>query len=422
MKKCVIKSAKKTQKNENKIMEDEKKYSITPKLTYKKSDLSKLMRMVLKENKTSCGHQKIIEFLSNKNRDMYYFRRGEFRLGWNVLMIAVAGVNNFCSLKTIELLLKYGGNNYINSQDNNGRTALMIATDHSLNIGIEIAEFLLKNGADTNIQDCMGFSALYFACANPDITDPNIIPLLLKYGANVNLLSKKKNSPIIYFFKKYKDKPEFHNIKNLLLKNLDHKILPNIKINNYSCKIFQYFIDDGININIPNEKGNTCLINACKYGNKKIVEFLINNGSDPMLENKKGRNCYIIASKNNNFNIVKLLFNYGYDYLSCNNRKNIFYYLGYNVFDFLKLHDQKQFAKQNMKRVLFEIHSVAANFTLSPTSINTQLLDLNWSIKNNETDSLFDVKNKKILDYFGIYDEESLLVKVNSHLDFNNDL
>ena len=67
------------------------------------------------------------------------------------------------NLEIVKLLCENGAN--INLQDKDGFSALMIATDKGY---LEIVKFLLENGANINLQDNNGNSALSIAIGNND--------------------------------------------------------------------------------------------------------------------------------------------------------------------------------------------------------------------------------------------------------------
>ena len=82
----------------------------------------------------------------------------------------------------VELLLDHGAD--INIRDKDGKTALMLMYSHSLNEDNDITRLLLERGADTNIRDKMGKTALMYATEMGDVI---AVILLLKYGANKDI-------------------------------------------------------------------------------------------------------------------------------------------------------------------------------------------------------------------------------------------
>ena len=99
---------------------------------------------------------------------------------------------------------------------NEGLTALMIAVK---NRNKYIVRLLLKNGANVNVPDAFGNTALIMAVLN-DKEQKDIVKLLLNYGANVNSKNNMGNTAlIIASMKSYKD-----TVKLLLQNDADVNI------------------------------------------------------------------------------------------------------------------------------------------------------------------------------------------------------
>lgn len=56
-----------------------------------------------------------------------------------------------------------------------------------------------------------------------------------------------------------------------------------------SDRVFLYLLEQGVNINIPDEQGNTPAHYAILYSQPRILEFLKKNGADFLRKNKCGR-------------------------------------------------------------------------------------------------------------------------------------
>ncbi len=97
----------------------------------------------------------------------------------------------------IKLLIDRGAN--INAKNLDGSTPLII-TCRSNNSTAVIAKLLLKKGADVNAQDaCDGQTALMIAAERDD---HRTVEVLLKHGANVNLKDKEGNTALMFAVKK----------------------------------------------------------------------------------------------------------------------------------------------------------------------------------------------------------------------------
>lgn len=72
-----------------------------------------------------------------------------------------------------------------------GETALLKASKKGVN-DVNLVQILLDYGADTNIQDSKGNTALYYAALNRNM---KMIDLLLDYGADMSIKNKRGDSP-----------------------------------------------------------------------------------------------------------------------------------------------------------------------------------------------------------------------------------
>ena len=155
-------------------------------------------------------------------------------------------------LDKVKLLVKNGIN--INYQPyNTDESALMRAV--AGNQHPEIAKFLIKAGADLNLQDEVGDTALMYA-SNAGSTD--MVKLLLKGGADINILNGAKNNALHFAS---------------LYGHLD---------------IVKILIDAGINIDNQDEDGRTPLFYAIEYGRSETVKLLIELGADANILDNKG--------------------------------------------------------------------------------------------------------------------------------------
>lgn len=69
----------------------------------------------------------------------------------------------------------------------------------TLAAGGECVELLLQNGANVHTQDWEGQAAIHFACQSGR---EDLVNLLLRYGADVNSLTKQQESPLFLFLEK----------------------------------------------------------------------------------------------------------------------------------------------------------------------------------------------------------------------------
>ncbi len=171
----------------------------------------------------------------------------------------------------VRTLLEHGANP--NIQDWFGNTALIDAaqTDQVASVSL-----LLERGAKSDIQDHWGSTALICA-ANRGHSDTTRV--LLEHGANTDIQANDGKTALLVA-------TQFHN-KNIMRLLLAHQAKPNIK----------------------NHHGDTALLTAIKKEEPaiEIIRLLLEDGhADPNIQDKDGNSPLHLATHNEN--IVSLLF------------------------------------------------------------------------------------------------------------------
>lgn len=222
------------------------------------------------------------------------------KFGMTPLHIAADGGYN----KIVELLLKENAN--INAlEDNNNYTPLMIAVEKN---NPSLVQYFIDEGADLNLQDNEGNTALHIAFENGynEIADK-----LIAQKANQNILnSNKQTAEDIKKSKEQKSTTSKSPELKTQIKEAASKFF--ILLNN-SEKIPQLsdlvkFINaNAFNINFKDTNDDTPLLIYVKKNEPKIVKLLIDAGADPTSKNKSGFTPLQIAEKNNFKDIIAIL-------------------------------------------------------------------------------------------------------------------
>jgi len=133
----------------------------------------------------------------------------------------------------------------VNARDSVGTTLLMRAAERGC---LDCVELLLSRGADIDLADTEGDTALSYAVARP--SNVQVIGALLLKGANPN--ARRADGTTI------------------LMDNVRDELLDNTKL----------LIERGIDLNALNDDGDTALTNAACWGQFETVKALVGAGVD----------------------------------------------------------------------------------------------------------------------------------------------
>lgn len=175
----------------------------------------------------------------------------------------------------IKTLLKNSRIN-INAADADGTTPLMHAV---VNASTDCVRFLLDQGADPNISNKAGATALMWA-----VPDPRKVDLLIARGAKVNVVSSDGRSPVRIAIS-----------------------LPN------SLPVVKKLIANGADVNMADKSGTTPLMAAGSSGNLALVQLLLANGADPKVKTKEGATYLSYLASSNDAKALKWAIEHGFD-------------------------------------------------------------------------------------------------------------
>ena len=233
----------------------------------------------------------------------------------------------------VKMLLEHGAN--VNLADFDGDTALLCACQHTKYDGSQFAErkteivkILLKHEADVNIQNENGVTSLMSATQSGNV---KIVKMLLEHGANVNIKSSIGNTALM---------DSLHGNADIVRMLLEHGADVSVKINSkyhrpggtllsiasyYGyTEIVKILLEHGVNVNEKNLegdfKGETVLMIVCsrkffkvsESERVKIVKMLLEYGADVNIKDNANDTALILSvRKSDNFIIVKTLLENG---------------------------------------------------------------------------------------------------------------
>ena len=137
----------------------------------------------------------------------------------------------------------------------------------------ECLRLLLEYGADPNLRDSLGRTALEIAilwCMS------EIAKLLLIHGADPNLRDTKGRTPLI---------------KAAILGIQDARPMQ------YKLKTMMYLLDSGAEIDAQTADGKTALMHAVGHSRLEVVKFLVNSGASVTISDRQGDQAKDVISR-----------------------------------------------------------------------------------------------------------------------------
>lgn len=169
---------------------------------------------------------------------------------------------------------------------NDGQTPLHLAAIYGHS---GIAQYLLKNGADTSSQDISGTTPLHEAVRYGNV---EIVSELISSGANVNGQDSLGKTPLLVLIPvENQDK-----IYSLLLTNganANHKdmygdsILHTAAMTSMKTELLEKFVRAGADVNVRNKKGLTPISVSIEHNNAAQLKFFVEHGADIHAEDAK---------------------------------------------------------------------------------------------------------------------------------------
>jgi ankyrin repeat protein len=162
----------------------------------------------------------------------------------------------------------------VNVRDSSGATPLM---DGSLYAGEDLLKLLLDQGADPNVTNNAGATALMWG-----VGDARKVRLLVAKGADVNARSEDGKTPLLIAAGQ-----------------------------SGAASIVKLLLEKGADIKARDINGSTALIQAAGGGDAEILRLLIARGSDVNAQSNSGGTALMAAARARNAGTVQLLLAHG---------------------------------------------------------------------------------------------------------------
>ena len=162
---------------------------------------------------------------------------------------------------------------YNNKSPQNGRTPLMIASRYGQ---LDAMTFLIKHGANVNVQDKEGETALHYAVDGSDVLC-EVLSCLIENGANFDAVSNGGCTPLMK------------------------------AIHNQLIHVVTFLIEHGANIDLQDKNGNTALHHAVSVTNFcDMIDLLVTGGASHICNNQ-GLTPLLLVSDRGNVAVVEHL-------------------------------------------------------------------------------------------------------------------
>lgn len=199
--------------------------------------------------------------------------------GKTALMYAIYK-NNF---KIAEYLCNKGiDKNIIDDKGN-------VALNYAITMALNIATYLIINGADIHIKNICDEYPIHFASMQGDLV---IIQMLYERGANLNALNYNKHSPLM------------------------------MACGNKHLKCVKYLVKNNADVNAT-DYNNDNILHGCIHNNiYDILLFLLTNKNNKVINERNNDNesPLMYAIKENKIEYVKILLKYGANTYTCDNK------------------------------------------------------------------------------------------------------
>lgn len=230
---------------------------------------------------------------------------------WHDELIAAIKVNDVDAVERIYSNYSIAVDAAVNV---NSSTALMVASAFGSR---DVVKWLLDRGAAVKARtflkdpekapgmaDC---TALHMACARNHM---EVAELLIKHGADLNQRDGNGNTPFI----QASAKGHLETIRLLILHGANVE-MPNghgwtpllVAVDQDQVAVAKFFISQGANINAEYPNGRNALMKAAESGNEQLVNLFIEKGADVNHTNSSGANALLDAAVAGHDKVVKLL-------------------------------------------------------------------------------------------------------------------
>tara|TARA_B100000963_G_scaffold240181_1_gene210079 strand:- start:2261 stop:3748 length:1488 start_codon:yes stop_codon:yes gene_type:complete len=248
--------------------------------------------------------------------------------GYNpITFIAATGQLN---LKVYDLLLENGS--LIKDLNREGASSLLLLSPYIKDFAV--VKYFTEKGLKIFDKDYEGNTMISYAARGGN---EEIINRLIKLGVDYKTNNKNNGNAFMFAARGFRGSTNKLQFFNFLEKNgIDANIVTKenetplhaLAFRQKDQKVFNFFIDKGVDPNKINDDGNNALINAVQSNNDEIAKFLQGHTKNINHKNKEGMSALAYAFKNGNIKLVKFLLENGSNILTKDkNNRNVIAHL-----------------------------------------------------------------------------------------------
>jgi len=237
--------------------------------------------------------------------------------GYNAINFAARG--GVTNTEIYDFLLANGAD--LNDKTNNGANAILLVAPATTGYGMEsdsdsgyeILEYFAEKGLDINSTDTDGNGIFNYAARGGDVA---LLKTLIDKGLPHDTMNKNGGNAIL-MASQGSDNPKngletFIYLESLGLEpnitdNEGHNPLHAIASDSDDLKLFQYFIDKGVDADQANKAGRTPFMNAANSNELEVVQFLSEYVKDINAQDEGGRSALTMAVDRNDAEVVEFL-------------------------------------------------------------------------------------------------------------------
>ena len=293
--------------------------------------------------------------------------------------------------KLYDFCIAHGANVLI-EKNHDGANALLLLAPHLKDI--TLINYFVSKGIDINSVDNNSNGIFCYATKNGNI---NLLKTLIDLG-----VSHDNNNAVIFASQGTRGhtnkKPVYEFLESIDLKintidSENNNPLHALSYRNKDLELLSFFIDKGVDVNKPNNDGNTPFMNASYLNSLEVIKKFPQTISDINLKNKDGQTALSRALQRNNADVVAYLIEKGADTnVKDKDGNNLNYYL-FKSFSTKKMEDFNKKVKMLQEKGLSLLENQANGNTLLHLAIEANDVDrikyaiskeVDINIKNNE--------------------------------------